>query len=252
LTLGGSFAVIAATIVEANPIKTHFCLPRSDSKIELLPLTLLALFLSLALADAATLNPTAWGFFSDGGGGPIDGITDYSEIHDRVVSGYSSTTPEIFRGVYEFDLRAYAHTTVAGSLQLSVYDSVFGDSGPEALPFQLYGYIGDGQATPSDFLAGSSLSSFTISSPGTYILDVSGFLASATLSGNRFVGFNVRPNGDPLVNQSAYFLGSPNTGPTSSILVVNQVPEPNLLNFCLCGVFLVSRLRSRPRDGLTQ
>ena len=202
--------------------------------------------LTLFRAEAVTtvtLAPKAWGFFADGGGGPIDGVVDYSESNNRVVAGYSSTTPEIFRGIYEFDLNPNSFSTVSATLTLRVYEKLTGSGPTGALPFQLFGYTGNGAATSADYAAGSFVSNFTLSSIGVYTLDVSGFVTSVFNTGGRYAGFNIRPNGDPYADTTAFFLGSPNAGPPSSSLTITPVPEPGMLSFCVAW-FLGSLRRS--------
>jgi hypothetical protein len=192
---------------------------------------LLLLFLSGSLPlyaaqivalPSGTLSPVAWAFFGDGGGGPIDGGVDYTEVSTRVFVGYSSTTPEVFRGIYEFDLNAFAATTVNAQLLLRATYSL----GVESVPAQLWGYIGNGSASAADFSAGSLLSDFNLAAAGLYTLDVSAFVSAAIQNGFRYVGFNIRPNGDPYANDTSYQLGTPAEGPTSTLQVA-AVPEPS-------------------------
>lgn len=198
---------------------------------------------------AVALPPSAWGFLSDGGVGPIDGTVDYSEANVRVVGGYASTTPEMFRGIYEFDLSDHNLPAVSASLSLQVYDSRSGFGPAEAIPFRLYGYIENGQVTAMDYSAGALLSTFTISSLGTFDVDVSSFVSSALFNGNQFVGFNLRPNGNPNVNHTAYYFGTPAQGPISSTLAISPIPEPRSYNLILPGAIFLRLLRYNTRSS---
>ena len=199
-------------------------------------------------------NPSTWGFWGDY---PIDGNVDFTEVNGRVVVGYSWNSPEEFRGVYEFSLSSFALTAVSASLRLPVYAINSSDNSFMAIPFQLYGYIGDGQVTAADYSAGTLLSSFTLSALGTLNLDVSSFVASAFSNGDQFVGFNLRPNGNPSVNNAAYYFGTPTQGPASSYLAISGtiVPEPQSGLLLLSGMILLLwrfNLRNAPESGVAE
>jgi hypothetical protein len=190
-----------------------------------------------------TIQPLAWGILADGGDGPIDGKVDFIEINQRVAAGFSDTLPETFHGLMEFDVRQLSDS--AAFLNLRVYHATVPESGqPETLPFQLYRYVGDGRITSSDFSAGILFHDFVLSStlsppghvtvdPKTVSVDVSSFVVAALANGDRFLGFNIRPNGDPFTNETVYFFGTPREGRlgTSTLGELNGVvvPEPTTL-----------------------
>jgi hypothetical protein len=161
-------------------------------------------------------------------------MVDYVSVNSSVAGGYSSTAPEVFRGVYEFNLGSYGFTTVAASLRLSVVEVGFEPA--KAIPFLVYGYTGNGQIAAEDYSAGTLVSGFTLSSLGTLEVDVSSFLSSAFARNDRFVGFNIRPDGDPYADDNYYIFATPAYGPPSSTLSLTQVPEPSAMSVAALGV----------------
>lgn len=188
--------------------------------------------------------PATWAFFGDG---PIDGVPDYLEVNSRFIAGYSTTSPEAFNGVYEFNIGGLKSAAQSSVLKLQAY-YINTDAGVSTtIPFRLFGYTGDGRITGADFSAGTLLSSFSLSAVGTYNIDVSSFVSTAFLNGARFVGFNLRPNGNPITDHAAYYFGTPTQGPVSSSLVVTAVPEPQVATMLLFGMLV--KLNPRPRTG---
>jgi hypothetical protein len=155
------------------------------------------------------------------------------------VGGFSWTTPEVFRGIYEFNLGSYGFTTVDANLRLRVVELGYDAANP--ISFLLYGYTGDGQITVADYAGGTFLSAFTVSSLGTIDVDVSAFMSSAFLRGDQYVGFNIRPDGDPSFNDTYYIFASPAYGQPSSTLMMTQVPEPSMIALAVIGVGLFGR-----------
>ena len=191
-------------------------------------------------ADPLPIQPVTWGILADGGGrGPIDGVADYININRTIITGYSDTNPQIFHGLIEFDLLDYPLVGSDVFFNFSIFQTT-GPIPPETLPFQLYGYIGDGQITHDDFSAGTLLFDFTLSSKGKRSLDVSSFVNSALTNGDRYIGLNIRPNGDPFVNGTVYWLRAPSIGPDSSVFL----PEPHTVSLFALGILLTARLRT--------
>jgi hypothetical protein len=193
----------------------------------------------------STLTPFTWATLSDGGGNPIDGVVDWVEVRSRVVGGFSWTSPEVFRGVYEFNLGSSGFTTVDANLHLRVVE--LGREPANPISFQLYGYTGDGQITAADYAAGTLVSAFTVSSLGTIDVDVSAFMSSAFLRGDQYVGFNIRPSGGPSFNDTYFIFASPTYGQPSSTLMIAQVPEPSTIALAVIGAGLFSRRFFRAR-----
>ena len=190
-------------------------------------------------ADPLPIQPVTWGVLADGGGGPIDGVLDFTQINRSIIAGYSNTAPEIFHGLMEFNLLDYPLMGSDVFFNFSIFQTT-GPWPPETLPFQLYGYIGDGQITHADFSAGTLLSNFTLSSTGNMSLDVSSFVNSTLTNGDRYLGLNIRPNGNPFVNDTAYWFASPSIGPDPSVFV----PEPHAFSLFTLGILLTTRLRN--------
>lgn len=188
--------------------------------------------------------PATWALFGDG---PIDGVPDFLEVNGRFVAGYSTTSPEVFNGVYEFSLGNLKTAAQSSVLKLQAYFINTDEGVSRTVPFQLFGYTGDGRITGADFSAGTLLSSFSLSAVGTYNIDVSSFVSTAFLNGAQFVGFNLRPNGNPITDRAAYYFGTPTQGPVSSTLVVTAVPEPQVATLVLLGMLV--KLNPRPRTG---
>jgi hypothetical protein len=203
-------------------------------------------------ADAAafTIRPSTWGDLADGGVGPIDGMPDLIRTDQAIIAGYSVTTPEEFHGAMEFDLQRYTFAGNNAFLNLFLFD-ITREPRFEGFPFQLYGYIGDGRITASDFSGGTLLSSFTPSSLGGFSIDVSSFVNQATTNDVRFLGMLIRPDGDPFINETAYWFGSPTVGGTSSTLGergVFAVSEPHGLGLITLVMLTLSRTLLRKRD----
>ena len=189
-------------------------------------------------------NPATWGFIADGTSQPIDGVPEFIMVNTMVVAGYSSTSPEVFRGIYEFSLSGYSLTKVDATLRLQVYSANHGGGPVQVLPLQLFGYTGNGQVTLADYSSGSLLSSFTLSSVGQFDIDVSSFVTSAFINGNPFVGFNIRPNGDPNIDISSFYFGSPYEGPVSQLIMSPVVPEPHAGSIAFLGFAFLTFARA--------
>ncbi|MGF1480108.1 MAG: PEP-CTERM sorting domain-containing protein [Cyanophyceae cyanobacterium] len=195
-----------------------------------------------AQAAELSLTPSTWGTLTDGGSEEIDGVVDFISVEDEVIAGYSSTAPEEFQGNLEFGVIEFTVQSMtfieSAFLNLLNYD----DSGSsESLPFQLYGYIGDGQITASDFLAGNLLADFTLDftgNPESVAIDVTDYVSQVVAAGNEVVGFNIRPDGNPQENNTAYFFSSPAAGPGSSTLDIEAQPIPEPLTILGTGTAL--------------
>jgi len=211
-------------------------------------------------ADPLAIAPSSWEAFADGD--PFDGTPDYFEVRHRLFAGYSNSGVGEFRSAMEFDINALGARPAFLNLFVDrVFTPDFGIPA-EALPFQLYGYTGDGRASRSDFSAGTLLDTFVISSLGTMTLDVSSFVATVSDQSDRFAGFLIKPIGDPFTNKTNYFFASPNRAVGSSgpplflssslgdagVLVPAPVPEPG--TFILVGTTGLALIGRRLRRVL--
>ncbi|RZI84329.1 MAG: hypothetical protein EOP38_09500 [Rubrivivax sp.] len=201
-------------------------------------------------ASFVTLGPSHWATMADGGGGPIDGQVDFVELNDRIIAGYSSTTPEVFHGLFQFDLSGLILASQKVVLELPVYASASGFMPPEPIAFQLYGFVSNAPLASPQFFAGSFLADFTVLANGMKSVDVASFVHQALADGHRYAGFNIRPHGDPLVNDTSYWFGSPGAGPTSVSLALGDKPpisEPGAVALLLSGLMVgvaLARVRS--------
>lgn len=196
------------------------------------------LFIALSFGTGhlqGQISPVTWGFDSN------FMVPGYLEANKNmeINSGNSSTSPEEFRGFMEFDLTA----TPSASLQLPVFLNLRVKRNVNPISFQLYGYVGDGVVSRSDFSAGDALiSEFVVASAGELSFDVTTFVRTSLDNDNKLLGFNIRPTvsgGFPKdTTWQFYDVGLGEVGAFGNGGNFDTLPEPTSIQLLLTSMFM--------------
>ena len=147
------------------------------------------------------------------------------------------------QGVAEFELGGSGPTSVT-SATLTLFNGAAYNTEAQVFPLELFGYVGDGQVTSSDYGIGSNIGSATWhrNAPGAevFAIDVTAFVNEQLALGTPIIGFAVRPDlltGYCCTTTWVGFDGSDDPG--SPTLTLQPIPVPAaawLFGSALCAV----------------
>lgn len=151
-------------------------------------IVLLWLFASSA-ASALTLSSTAAGSARIGGCGT--GTFSMDIFFNSTNNSFCQS-----QGVAEFDLGATGLTSVV-SATLTLFNGAAYNTEGQAFPLELFGYVGDGQVTSSDYGLGSYFGSTTwlrnAAGADVFAIDVTDYVNEQLALGTLITGINIRP-----------------------------------------------------------
>jgi hypothetical protein len=125
------------------------------------------------------------------------------------------------RGLWEFDLEPVDVDINEAVLALAVDD----DNGPFPFHLAVYGYVGDGAITASDFAAGTLLGTLSYDPAQAIGIDVTTFIQARLASGDRWAGFTIRfsPASAIDANGPSVTFGARESGPAPAHLLL-EIP----------------------------
>lgn len=154
------------------------------------------------------------------------------------------------RGIVEFDVSGIGLTSV-NSAVLTLYDGAVGNSEAWYWTVDVYGYIGDGQVTNTDFNVGDYITTatwFRYAPNGVpFLIDVTDYINGQLALGTSIVGFNLRANGEyncaSCATTSVSFDGA--GGDLPPTLTLQSVPIPATAWLLGGALFALGAIRRR-------
>lgn len=125
------------------------------------------------------------------------------------------------RGMWEFDLEA-----VNVAINQAVFAlAVDGDRGPFPFDLAVYGYVGDGAITASDFAAGTQLGTLSYDQATAIGIDVTAFIQERLADGDRWAGFTIHFSPPSAIDTNGPFVtfGAREGGPGPAQLLL-EIP----------------------------
>ncbi len=155
------------------------------------------------------------------------------------------------QGVAEFDLGATGLTSVT-SATLTLFNGAAYNAEGQVFPLELFGYVGDGQVTSSDYGLGNYFGSTTwlrnAPDANVFAIDVTAYVNTQLALNTPIIGINVRPElltSNCCTTTWVGFDGSDD--PSAPTLSLQPVPVPAaawLFGSGLFGLFGVARKKS--------